>query len=94
MGQTVTINKSLVFGDTLILDTDRSLTGQDGHAIARGEEGEAIPGRLAARLFATDPAIDHVYVLQNTVTIRRRGGWDEAAVAAVAQLVEGFLRYY
>lgn len=94
MGQTVVVNKTLVLGDTLVVDTDRSFTGQDGHAIARGEEGGAIPGRLAARLFELDPGIDHVYVLQNTVTIRRRGGWDDDSVAGVRTVVEGFLRFY
>ena len=30
MGQTVIINEVTVLGDVLLLDTDRSFTGQDG----------------------------------------------------------------
>jgi hypothetical protein len=49
---------------------------------------------LADRLFALDLGIDHVYVLQNTVTVRRPGGWDDAGEASVSDVVSSFLRYY
>ena len=81
-------------GDLLLIDTDRSLTGQDGHAITPDHPGDAAPGRLAARLFALGVGIDHVYVLQNTVSVRKPGGWDEATTDLVRNETEGFLWFY
>ena len=59
-----------------------------------GNPGHAVPGNLAERLFDLGLGIDHVYVLQNAVTVRRPGGWDEASRAAVTAVVEGFLLFY
>jgi len=81
-------------GDLLLIDTDRSLTGQDGHAINPDHPGAAVPGRLAERLFDLGVGIDHVYVLQNTVSVRKPGGWDEATTSLVKDETEGFLRFY
>jgi hypothetical protein len=53
-----------------------------------------VPDTLAGRLFDLDLGIDHVYVLQNTITVRRPGGWDEAAKEAVVSVVESFLLFY
>ncbi len=94
MGQTVVVNTAVVTGDLLLVDTDRSFTGQDGVALSRESPGDAVPGRLAERLFATDPQLDHVFVLQNTVTIRRRGGWDDSAKEPVLEVVRRFLEFY
>lgn len=80
--------------DLLLIDTDRSFTGQDGEALTPSEPGEAVPGRLARALFDLDLGIDHVFVLQNAVTVRRPAGWDDAARGAVAEAVESFLRFY
>jgi hypothetical protein len=49
---------------------------------------------LADRLFGLDVGIDHVFVLQNTVTVRRTGGWDEDSAGKVADVTHSFLRYY
>ena len=94
MGQDVVINDTVTMGDVLMISTDRSFTGQDGHVLTPGSEGEAVPGILASRLFALDLGIDHVYVLQNTVTVRRPDGWDEEAAARVTEVTGSFLRYY
>lgn len=94
MGQSVEIKDTVTLGDVLLIDTDRSLTGQDGQAMAPGTVGHGFPGRLAARLFALDLGIDHVFVLQNTVTVRRPEGWDEASAGLVTDVANGFLRYY
>jgi len=94
MGQNVEIIDTVQMGDVLIVDTDRSFTGQDGHAITVGTEGEGVPGLLAERLFALDLGIDHVFVLQNTVTVRRPGGWDEDSAGRVSDVTHTFLRYY
>jgi hypothetical protein len=53
-----------------------------------------VPGRLAERLFDLGVGIDHVYVLQNTVSVRKPGGWDEATTSLVKDETEGFLRFY
>lgn len=94
MGQDVVINDTVTMGDVLMISTDRSFTGQDGHVLTPGSEGEAVPGILASRLFALDLGIDHVYVLQNTVTVRRPDGWDEQTAAQVTEVTGSFLRYY
>ena len=94
MGQVVVVNKVVEVGDLLLIDTDRSFTGQDGMAMSPDKPGHAVPGTLADRLFDLGLGIDHVYVLQNAVTVRRPGGWDEESKAAVTVVVEGFLLFY
>ena len=94
MGQNVEIKKTTSIGDVLVIDTDRSFTGQDGHTITADSERHGVPGRLADRLFALDLGIDYVYVLQNTVTVRRSGGWDEDSAGVVSDVTGTFLRFY
>lgn len=94
MGQAVVVNNVVEMGDLLLIDTDRSFTGQDGMAMSPESPGHAVPGTLAHRLFDLGLGIDHVYVLQNAVTVRRTGGWDEESRAAVTAIVEGFLLFY
>lgn len=81
-------------GDVLVIDTDRSFTGQDGHMITPDSERYGVPGELAERLFSFDPNIDYMFVLQNIVTVRRRDGWDEETAAQVADITHSFLRFY
>lgn len=94
MGQTVEIRSATDVGDVLLIDTDRSFTGQDGYGMTPQSPGEDVPGKLARRLFELDMGIDHVYVLQNTVSVRRRSGWDEASIDAVTEEARVFLRHY
>lgn len=94
MGQDVAIKDTVTMGDVLVIDTDRSFTGQDGHVITLDSERHGVPGILADRLFALDLGIDYIYVLQNTVTVRRPGGWDEDSAGAVTDIAGSFLRYY
>ncbi|HEU5112730.1 MAG TPA: hypothetical protein VFU96_05390 [Acidimicrobiia bacterium] len=94
MGQTVIVNQVQQLDDVLLLDTDRSFTGQDGSAMSPSVRGHGVPGVLAGELFDLGLGIDHVYVLQNTVTVRRPGGWDEETKAAVTTVVERFLLFY
>lgn len=94
MGQNVEINKSVTIGEVLVLDTDRSFTGQDGHTLTPDSELLGVPGLLAGRLFGLDLGIDHVFVLQNSVTVRRQGGWDAGSAGAVTDVTGSFLRYY
>lgn len=94
MGQDVQIKDTVIMGDVLVIDTDRSFTGQDGHAISLDSERHGVPGMLADRLFGLGLGIDHVFVLQNTVTVRRRGGWDELTAGVVTGVTGSFLRHY
>ena len=97
MGQTIEIWDANVIADVLLVSTDRSLTGQDGETYRPGDsvESDAIfPAQLAALLFQSDPAIDHVYVMSNVLSIRRWGGWDDASVASTRDVVASFFLFY
>ena len=94
MGQAVVINKLIEVGDLLLIDADRSFSGQDGMVMSPSKRGHAVPGSLADRLFDLGLGIDHVYVLQNAVTVRRPGGWDEESKDAVTTVVKSFLLFY
>ncbi len=94
MGQNVEIRNAVTMGEVLMIDTDRSFTGQDGQAIGEDLDGDGVPGMLAERLFGLGLGIDHVYVLQNAVTVRRPGGWDEDAASTVTDTTHSFLRFY
>lgn len=97
MGQTIDILGTTVIDSVLVVDTDRSLGGQDGEAFSSPEEASAsstFPARLAGRLFEVDAEIDHVFVLSNTVTIRRRPGWDDESATAAGEAVSRFFRVY
>jgi len=94
MGQNVEIKDSVTLGEVLVIDTDRSFTGQDGHTLTPVSERHGVPGVLAGRLFDLGLGIDHVYILQNTVTVRRGSPWDDQSAAVVADVTGSFLRYY
>jgi hypothetical protein len=94
VGQDVRIRDVVAVGDVVVIDTDRSFTGQDGQLITPGREGSGVPGLLAERLYALDIGIDHVFVQQNAVTARRPAGWDRASAEIVAEVTGSFLRFY
>lgn len=94
MGQTVEVRDAKVFGENLLIDTDRSFTGQDGQEITPGNPGTAVPGQLANELFGLEIGIDYVFVLQNTVSVRRPTGWDSGSIGQVKTTTTDFLRYY
>jgi hypothetical protein len=94
MGQHVEIKDLVSLGDVVVVDTDRSFTGQDGQAMTPSHLGDGVPGVLAGRLFALDRGIDHVFVQQNQVTVRRLGGWDMETKERVADVISAFLRFY
>jgi len=83
--------------DVLLIDADRSITGQDGSAYGSAAEAKAdqrFPGVLAARLFASDPAIDHVFIASNQIVVRRLGGWDDQGSESASSIVEDFFLFY
>jgi hypothetical protein len=97
VGQTIEILGTAMVDAVLVVDTDRTLGGQDGEAFSGPEQAatsSTFPARLAARLFEADPEIDHVFVLSNTVTVRRPSGWDDASVDGTAGTVSRFFRVY
>lgn len=97
MGQTIEVNKRTVIDKVLMIDTDRSLAGQDGEAyggVEAARRSTTFPGRLAVRIFEADPDIDHVFVMSNQVSLRRFAGWDDAASERAAGVVSEFFRVY
>ncbi|HUG74459.1 MAG TPA: hypothetical protein VMM81_02140 [Acidimicrobiia bacterium] len=97
MGQQIEIVTSTVAGDVLVVDTDRSITGQDGMTFASAADanaGDSFPARLAARLFEAIDDTAHVFVASNTVVVRRTGIWDAATVAAAEGVISSFFVFY
>lgn len=97
MGQTIEITQTAVVETVLLIDTDRSLTGQEGCGFDGADaarDAAEFPAVLAVRLFEADPGIDHVFVMSNTVTVRRPQGWEDDAVARAAGIVSDFFRFY
>lgn len=96
MGQTIVINGSRRVGEVLVLDTNRSLAGQDGEAYTPGHTAASttFPARLAERLFEADALIDRVHVMSNNVSISREGGWNDDQMTGVSDRVESFFLYY
>lgn len=96
MGQTIEINGVRRIGDVLVIDTDRSLAGQDGEAYTPGytAASDTVPARLAERLFEGDADIDRVHVMSNAATIARSGGWTPEAEARAREIVTRFFRFY
>ncbi|MFH1103832.1 MAG: hypothetical protein V1757_02655 [Actinomycetota bacterium] len=96
MGKPIAVSGSTVVGQVLLLDTDRSITGQDG--IGFDSPGAAAAGtfaaRLASRLFEGVAGVTHVFVASNQVVVGRRGGWEDAAAGAAAEIVSRFFVFY
>ena len=96
MGQRIEVSTSVV-GDVLMLDTDRSITGQEGSeydSAASADAGDRFPGRLAARMFGSDTEIDHILVGSNVVVVRRTVAWDETSIRGVSAVVGDFFLVY
>ena len=97
MGQTIEIISSKAIDRMLIVDTDRSITGQDGepfNGVEAAKRDTTFAAKLAVRLFESDSSVDHVHVMSNTVIIRRLKGWDAEAVEHACQIVGEFFRFY
>ncbi|MDH3730871.1 MAG: NifU N-terminal domain-containing protein [Acidimicrobiia bacterium] len=96
MGQQIEVTSQAI-GEAAIFDTDRSITGQDGSEFGSPEEAaasDAFPNSLAQRLFAADEAISTVFVASNVVTVTRRGGWNDATLAAASGVLSDFFLFY
>jgi len=95
MGQPIEVTEPTVLESVAVFDTDRTLSGQDGESFAPGAaSGDTFPAELARRVFSEDSQADHLHVFSNTVSIRRSGGWDEAALSATHRLITDFFVFY
>ena len=93
MGQVISVQPAAV-GDVAIFTLDRSLTGQDARIFDERPPGEEDPvERLAHRLFS-DPAVTHVQVLSNVVTVSREGGWDIGPLNAARDTIATMFVHY
>lgn len=96
MGQVINVTGT-VAGDSAIFEADRSLSGQDGGAyesIEATSDDTTFPARLAARVFAGDPAVTRVFAGSNGVVVRRDGGWSDVELALISNLIEEFFVFY
>lgn len=97
MGQKIEVDSVRVVDDSIIVSTDRSLTGQDGEGFDSAEEaseGSTFAAELAGRIFSADDAVTRVFVTSNVAVVAREGGWDDASTAAVKGVIEDFFLFY
>lgn len=97
MGQTIEINNTKTVDRVLIVDTDRSIAGQDGETfkgVEAARRGTTFPARLAVRIFESDGSVDHVFVMSNTVSVRRLADWDADSVESTTRIITEFFRFY
>lgn len=96
MGQQIEIKSSVVLGDMLVIDTNRSLTGQNGEAYTSAEDasGSTLPAELASSLFSALDDIDHVFSASNSLSVRSKQPWGDAEVAAANATVRNFFTYW
>lgn len=96
MGQVINVEHERL-GDAVIFTADRSVTGQAGGSFAPGTdftEEDGFAAKLAARLFAEDDDLDHVWVASNTVVVRRSTGWRPSDIEAAAGVLSDFFVFY
>jgi hypothetical protein len=97
MGQPIEIVGSTVVGRVLVVDTDRSVSGQDGAGYSSFEEAQGsdiFPARLARRIFEAVDSVTHVFVASNTVVVERGGAWDDDTARRTEDIVTRFFVYY
>lgn len=82
-------------GPVALFSTDRSLTGQDGVDFRPDSAlSDEPPAELARRLFQADSSIDHIYVLSNTVSVRRQDEWDDDSLDDATGIISGLFIHY
>lgn len=96
MGQQIEIKSSVVLGNMLVIDTNRTLTGQNGEAYASLKDavGPTLPAELAGSLFSALGAVDHVFTASNSVSVRSTEAWNDAEVATANATVRNFFTYW
>ncbi|GMQ93031.1 MAG: hypothetical protein BMS9Abin12_0508 [Acidimicrobiia bacterium] len=97
MGQRIEIESSQVVDDSVIITTDRSLTGTDGEGYSSADQASSsstFGAKLASDLFESDDAISRVYIASNVVVIRREDGWSDDTKRAAAEVITEFFVFY
>ncbi len=97
LGQEIKVLSTQMVDDVLLIDTNRSLGGQDGEGYNdpdAARSGTTLPAQLSARLMELDPRINRVFTLSNTLTVRRQGGWAPDEVERVSTSVAEFFLFY
>lgn len=97
MGQRIEIDDARVVDDSLIVSTNRSLTGTDGegyNTVADTDGVDTFAAKAAAELLSSDEELARVYVASNVLVVHRTGGWDDASTASTQKLIEEFFLFY
>ena len=96
MGQLIEV-ETIMLGNVVIFDTDRTLSGQDGESFTDGATAVAsgtYPGQLAGALFAHDDTIASVYVYSNAISVSRSKDWTDSQATEASVVVRNFLVHY
>jgi ferredoxin--NADP+ reductase len=93
MGQKIKVTATAL-GDVAIFDLDRSLTGQDGVSFPTSPRGDTLVEILARHLWDADEGVTHVYVLSNTVSVRRRSNWGETTIETASDVISNLFIHY
>ena len=97
LGQQIEVLNTHLVGDVLLIDTNRTLGGQDGEGYSDRDaalSGKTFPALLSARLMDVDPQINRVFTLSNALTVRREGGWSPGQVQEISESVSKFFLFY
>ena len=97
MGQPIQVVDRVVLGDVALFDTDRTLTGQDGETYTTrddAEPGDTFGAAIAARLLESDEGLGGVFVLSNTLSLRRPDGWTDEALDNASETIRTFFIVY
>jgi hypothetical protein len=97
MGQRIEIENTRIVDESVIVTTNRSLTGTDGEGYNSTEQAagaDSFGAKLAADLFESDEGIDRVFVTSNVVIIGRADGWSESNTDAASDVISEFFLYY
>jgi hypothetical protein len=96
VGQPIQVIDRVVLGDVVLFDTDRTLTGQDGETYTAGADPEAssFGATIAARLLDSDDRLGEVFVLSNTLSLRRPDGWTAEALDNASETIRTFFIFY
>lgn len=93
MGQQINVDATPV-GNVAIFDLDRSLTGQDGVSFRDSPNGSTPPATLARRLWEHDEGVDHVYILSNTVSVRRDSPWEADHLETASEVISNLFVFW
>lgn len=97
MGKPIAIHDTTVIDEVAVIDTDRSITGQDGAGFATPDEaaaGGTLPAYLAGRLFEGVDGLENVFAASSQVVLRRGQGWDDDSLEVVRQVITDFFVFY